>query len=80
MASHRFPAILYVRDFIDHVGLDPKRAQQSSALLIRSAVNIPYEQDTLSTNVQCGAIPILIHFYATPALLHLYEPDSFFYA
>ncbi|EPS29060.1 hypothetical protein PDE_04007 [Penicillium oxalicum 114-2] len=65
---------------IDHIGLDPTHARQSSNLLICAALNIPYEPDSHPPNVHCEAIPISIHFYATPALQHLYEPDSFFYA
>jgi hypothetical protein len=74
------PTILHMRDFVEHVGPDPTRPGKSLAMQLQSPLNIPFQLDAQSIDVQGQEIPTLIRFFCETAHLPLYEPEVFVYA
>lgn len=80
MPSNRsFPAILHIRDFIDHVEPDPTRPGQSHSLQMRLSLNIP-DKDVQSDDVEQIDIPTLVRFFNDGNRTDLYQPNTFIYA
>lgn len=42
-SSKSFPAILHVRDFVEHVEPDPTRPGKALSMQLRVALNIPFK-------------------------------------
>jgi hypothetical protein len=74
-----FPAILHIRDFIDHVEPDPTRPGKGLSMQLRVSLNIP-EKDVQSEDVEQKDIPTLIRFFNEGNRPGLYQPNAFVYA
>jgi hypothetical protein len=74
-----FPAILHIRDFIDHVEQDPTRPGKGLSMQLRVSLNIP-DKDIQSDDVEQDAIPTLIRFFNEGNRPDLYQPNTFIYA
>lgn len=74
------PAILYMRDFVDHAGPDPTRPGKDLAIQLKSPLNIPIQLDAQSDDVHRRQITTVIHFFCETGHSHLYQPDVFIYA
>jgi hypothetical protein len=61
-SQNSFPAILHMRDFIDHMEQDPTRPGKSLSLQLRVSLNIP-AKDIRSDDVKQDDIPTLIRFF-----------------
>ena len=73
------PAVLHIRDFIEHVEPDPTRPGTNLALQLRVSLNIP-EKDVHSDDVEQDDIPTLIRFFAETNHTDSYQPNTFIYA
>lgn len=73
------PAILHVRDFVEHVERDPTRPGRGLALQLRLSLNIPQKNET-SGDVQQQDTPVLIRFFCDQSRFALYQPNTFIYA
>ncbi|KAJ5198760.1 uncharacterized protein N7498_001710 [Penicillium cinerascens] len=74
-----FPAILHIRDFIDHVEQDPTRPGKSLCMQLRVSLNIP-DKDIQSDDVEQDDIPTLIRLFNEGNRPDLYQSNAFIYA
>jgi hypothetical protein len=74
-----FPAILYLRVFIEHVELDLIRPGKGLALQLRVLLNIP-EKDAQSDDIEQQDIPTLVRFFSDLGQSDIYHENSFIYA
>lgn len=77
--SKTCPAILHIRDFIDHVEPDPTRPGKGLALQMHVSLNIP-DKDAQSDDVEQNDIRTLIRFFTESNRSSLYQPNAFVYA
>lgn len=73
------PAIIHIRDFIEHVEPDPTRPDKGLALQLYVSLHIP-DKDVFSDDVEQKDIPTLVRFFTEPNRSELYQPNAFIYA
>jgi hypothetical protein len=78
-SNKSFPAILHIRDFIEHVEPDPTRPGKGLSMQLRVSLNIP-DKDVQSDDVEQDDIPTLIRFFNEGNRPGLYQPNAFVYA
>ncbi|KAJ5612016.1 hypothetical protein N7510_005210 [Penicillium lagena] len=78
-SNKSFPAILHIRDFIEHVEPDPTRPAKGLSMQLRVSLNIP-DKDVQSDDVEQHDIPTLIRFFNEGNRPGLYQPNAFVYA
>ncbi|KAJ5111788.1 hypothetical protein NUU61_001418 [Penicillium alfredii] len=74
-----YPAILHIRDFIDHVEPDPTRPGKGLSMQLRISLNIPWK-DIQSDDVEQDEIPTLVRFFNDSNQSDLYKPNTFVYS
>jgi hypothetical protein len=72
------PAVLHIRDFIDHAEPDPTRPGNSLAIQLRVSLNVPCN-DICSDDVEQDDIPTLIRFFNERTQPDLYQQNAFVY-
>lgn len=78
-SSNTFPAILHVRDFVEHVEPDPTRPGKALSMQLRVALNIPF-RDIESDDVDSSEIPTLIRFFNEGNRSEICQPNTFVYS
>jgi hypothetical protein len=78
-SNKSFPAILHVRDFIEHVEPDPTRPGKALSMQLRISLNIPFK-DIESDDVESNEIPTLIRFFNESNQSDIYQPNAFIYS
>ncbi|KAJ5144283.1 hypothetical protein N7526_001791 [Penicillium atrosanguineum] len=78
-SNKSFPAILHIRDFIEHVEPDPTRPGKGLSMQLRVSLNIP-DKDIQSDDVEHDDIPTLVRFFNEGNQPELYQPNAFIYA
>jgi hypothetical protein len=61
-SNKSFPAILHIRDFIEHVEPDPTRPGKGLSMQLRVSLNIS-DKDVQSDDVEQDDIPTLIRIF-----------------
>ena len=74
-----FPAIIHIRDFINHVEPDPTRPGKGLALQLHVSLNLP-DKDAQSDDVEQKEVPTLVRFFTEASRSDLYRPNAFIYA
>jgi hypothetical protein len=74
-----YPAVLHIRDFIDHAEPDPTRPGNNLAIQLQVSLNVPYK-DICSDDVEQDDILTLIRFFNERNQPDLYQQNSFVYA
>jgi hypothetical protein len=73
------PAILHVRDFVEHVEPDPTRPGKALSMQLRVSLNIPFK-DIESDDVESKEIPTLIRIFNDGNQPDAYLPNTFVYS
>jgi hypothetical protein len=73
------PAIIHIRDFVEHVEPDPTRPGKGLSMQLRISLNIPLK-DIQSDNVEQNEIPTLLRFFNEGNQSGLYNPNTFIYS
>lgn len=73
------PAIIHIRDFIDHVEPDPTRPGKGLSIQLRLSLNIPWK-DVYSDDVEQDEIPTLVRFFNDGNQSDRYKPNTFIYS
>jgi hypothetical protein len=79
LLNKSFPAILYVRDFIEQVEQDLTRLGKGLALQLRISLNIP-EKDAQSDDIEQQDILTLVRFFSDLGRSDIYRENAFVYA
>jgi hypothetical protein len=74
-----WPAIIHIRDFIDHVEPDPTRPGKGLSMQLRISLNIPCK-GIQSDDVEQNGIPTLVRFFNEGNQSDLYKPNAFVYS
>ncbi|KAN0074020.1 hypothetical protein V8E54_007957 [Elaphomyces granulatus] len=80
MGSVNNPAIMNLRDFVEEVGVDPSRPGMSSALQLKTSLNIPPLQAEHCDDIDISPIPTLIRLFCPAGQLHSFQQEVFIYA
>ncbi|CAI7627757.1 unnamed protein product [Penicillium pancosmium] len=73
------PAIIHIRDFVEHVEPDPTRPGKGLSMQLRVLLNIP-QRDIQSDDVEQDEIPTLIRFFNDSNQPDLYKANTFVYS
>src|ERR1700744_5598871 len=73
------PAIIHIRDFVEHVEPDPTRPGKGLSMQLRVSLNIPLK-DIQSDDVEQNEIPTLLRFFNEGNQSDLYKPNTFIYS
>ena len=74
-------AIIHLRDFINEVGADPSKPDQSTGMQIKASLNIPAPSILeISDDLEPRSIPASIRFFCPALQTSSYEPNVFIYA
>jgi hypothetical protein len=80
MSSNRSsPAILHVRDFVEHIEPDPTRPGKALSMQLCVSLNIPFK-DIESDDVESCEIPTLIRFFNEGNRSEICQPNAFVYS
>jgi hypothetical protein len=74
-----YPAIIHVRNFVEHIEPDPARPGKGLSLQLRVSLNIP-RKEIQSDDVEQDEIPTLIRFFNDSNQPDLYKPNTFVYS
>ncbi|KZN87629.1 hypothetical protein EN45_061900 [Penicillium chrysogenum] len=78
-SNSTFPAIIHIRDFVEHVEPDPTRPGKGLSMQLRISLNIPWK-DIQSDDVEQDDIPTLVRFFNEGNQSDLYKPNTFVYS
>jgi hypothetical protein len=78
-SNKSFPAILHVRDFVEHIKPDPTRPGKGLSMQLRVSLNIPFK-DIESDDVESNDIPTFIRFFNKGNHSDIYQPNTFIYS
>jgi hypothetical protein len=73
------PAIIHIRDFVEHVEPDPTRPGKGLSMQLRISLNIPLK-DIQSDDVEQDEIPTLLRFFDESKQSDLYKSNTFIYS
>lgn len=73
------PAIIHVRDFVEHVEPDPTRPGKGLSMQLRMSLSIPFK-DIQSEDVEQEEIPTLVRFFNEGNQSDHYKPNTFIYS
>ena len=81
MVSVNNPAIMNLRDFVEEVGVDPSRPGMSSALQLKTSLNIPpLQAEEHCDDIDISPVPTLIRLFCPAGQLHSFQQEVFIYA
>ncbi|KAJ6168290.1 hypothetical protein N7497_001133 [Penicillium chrysogenum] len=78
-SNSTFPAIIHIRDFVEHVEPDPTRPGKGLSMQLRISLNIPWK-DIQPDDVEQDDIPTLVRFFNEGNQSDLYKPNTFVYS
>lgn len=78
-SNSTFPAIIHIRDFVEHVEPDPTRPGKGLSLQLRVSLNLPWK-DIQSDDVEQDEILTLVRFFNEGNQSDLYKPNTFVYS
>jgi len=74
-------AVIHIRDFINEVGADPSKPDQTTGMQIKASLNIPAPPTLeISDGLEPRSIPASIRFFCPPIQTSSYERNVFIYA
>lgn len=78
-SNSTFPAIIHIRDFVEHVEPDPTRPGKGLSMQLRVSLNLPWK-DIQSDDVEQDEILTLVRFFNEGNQSDLYKPNTFVYS
>jgi hypothetical protein len=78
-SNSTYPAVIHIRDFVEHIEPDPTRPGKGQSMQLRISLNIPLK-DIQSEDVEHDEIPTLIRFFNEGNQPDLYKPNTFVYS
>lgn len=78
-SNSTFPAIIHIRDFVEHVEPDPTRPGKGLSMQLRVSLNLPWK-DIQSDDVKQDKILTLVRFFNEGNQSDLYKPNTFVYS
>jgi hypothetical protein len=73
------PAVIHIRDFVEHVEPDPTRPGKGHSMQLRISLNIPLK-DVQSEDVKQDEIPTLVRLFNEGNQSDIYTPNTFVYS